>query len=605
MSAVITCPKCGRELPAGAVTCPHDGTVVSEAAWQDDTAVSGPRPLSAADTLDGSSVVGSKLGDYEVQALIGSGGMGEVYAGEQTLIGKKVAIKVLKQAVALDPENVTRMLAEARAVNAIRHPNIVDIFNFGKLPDGRPYLVMDWLDGEPLDKVLQRRGALSPIEAVEILEEVCSALSAAHGRGIIHRDLKPANVFVSYDKTTRTRYVKLLDFGLAKSMEHKGDRQTQTGMVVGTPDYIAPEQATNSGLTPQTDVYSLGVMAFELFSGQLPFEAPSVLELMMKHVNQTAPRLASRLSSVSAAIDELVFKMMQKKPEERPGSIDLVRRELAKIRRQLREGATSISDAPPARALSDRAANAVPAARPPERVGPPRSSAPRPPPRDDASIGPPPTAPVSGDGATPRASPELGPPPTRRMSQLTRRAPLLAAAAAGGVLLTSVAYFALRPARPLTVVEPPSTGDHRSRDVPIAPTPPPVTDPDELVVPGGDADQPKLVVRVTKLHEDPYALAEPVADAGRPTHAELKPARPVKPHAPLPRSDEPDVDPRLAVLRRQVQDVCAGIARRYPEREKKMDRSFHELEAILDDDPGPRGQAVVRQRLEQLKKDNP
>ncbi|MFT3836240.1 MAG: protein kinase [Myxococcaceae bacterium] len=384
-------------MKPGATVCPWDGTPLNAGAWDDDTApgdkkptdstvpgkgpesggvlsvpaprgnevtspalgvelpatrlsqavIGAPLPAGNRGTIPGMHLVGEKLGDYDVVSLVGSGGMGEVYAGEQKMIGKKVAIKVLKPHVALDTDNVKRMIAEARAVNAIRHQNIVDIFNFGTAPDGRPYLVMDWLDGEPLDKVLDRRKSLPPHEVVEILEVMCSALSAAHEKNIVHRDLKPANVFVDTDRTTRQQSVKLLDFGLAKDLEHGNASKTQAGMVVGTPDYIAPEQASNQPISPRTDLYSMGVMAFEMITGERPFSAPTVMELLLKHVNEAPPRMSALLPTVPVSLDDLVFRLMAKNPEKRPASAEQVRRELGRIRRELREGTTSVSKLKP------------------------------------------------------------------------------------------------------------------------------------------------------------------------------------------------------------------------------------------------------------------
>jgi serine/threonine-protein kinase len=287
------------------------------------------------------SLVGMTLGDYRVTGRLGEGSMGEVFSGEQPLIGKKVAIKVLKVEVAADPSNVARMLEEARTVNAIRHPNIVDIFTFGTLPDGRPYLVMDWLDGEPLDKLLEKRGALGLTDTLEIMSGICFGLAAAHTRDIVHRDLKPANVFVSRDHATRAWSVKLLDFGIAKNVS-TGNSKTQTNAVVGTPDYIAPEQAKNSGVSPKTDLYALGVMGFQMATGQLPFSAPSLIELMMMHVQKPAPRVSSKLEDINPAFDELVLQLMQKNPADRPRSADEVRSLLEQIKTELRESETNV-----------------------------------------------------------------------------------------------------------------------------------------------------------------------------------------------------------------------------------------------------------------------
>ncbi len=353
----LKCPRCAREVPAGSAACPWDGTpinsvVVRQSLWGNEKTELRPpsEEIHSRDTDDLPALLpGQKLGDYQVLAVLGSGGMGEVYSGEQPMIGKKVAIKVLKAEVAADPANVQRMLSEARAVNAIRHRGIVDIFNFGNLPDGRPYLVMEYLEGTPLDVMLKRAGALIPPEATEFLEEICSALSAAHQRSIVHRDLKPANVFIVGD--ARSRYVKLLDFGLAKGAQSPdAQKQTRAGMVVGTPDYIAPEQARGGTITPRTDLYSLGVMAFEMLTGSLPFTADSVVELMMMHVQEPPPRVSSRIDFCPPALDALIHSMMQKDPADRPRSAEQVRLEIARIRRELREGETITGGAlrPPA-----------------------------------------------------------------------------------------------------------------------------------------------------------------------------------------------------------------------------------------------------------------
>jgi len=268
--------------------------------------------------------------------------MGEVYSGEQPVIGKRVAIKVLKPEVAADPSNVARMLAEARAVNAIRHPNIVDIFTIGTLPDGRPYLVMDWLEGEPLDRLIKRRGALNQLDTIAVLQGICQALAAAHARRIVHRDLKPANVFVFTDATTQLRQIKLLDFGLAKNVD-ASTSNTQKGAVIGTPNYIAPEQAKSGTVSAKTDLYSLGVMAFEMLTGRLPFSAPSVVELMMMHVQRPAPRVSSKLSTINPAFDELVAQLLQKESASRPASAEEVLALLEAIDHELREGETKLT----------------------------------------------------------------------------------------------------------------------------------------------------------------------------------------------------------------------------------------------------------------------
>ena len=382
----LKCPQCARELAAGTQTCPWDGTSINSviarpSLWDDKTITrtQAEVPVRTEQTDEQAVVpallVGQKLGDYEVGELLGSGGMGEVYAGEQPMIGKKVAIKVLKAEIAAEPGNVQRMLSEARSVNAIRHRSIVDIFNFGTLPDGRPYLVMEYLEGTALDTMLRKQGALVPHDVAEFLEEICSALAAAHGRGIVHRDLKPGNVFIVSDGNSRNRYVKLLDFGLAKGeASSEASRQTRAGMVVGTPDYIAPEQARGGTITPRTDLYSLGVMAFEMVTGALPFAADSVVELMMMHVQTPAPHVSSKIDFCPPALDALIYQLMSKAPEDRPRSAEAVRQELSRIRRMLREGETMVGVTAPSLTVKDTVRIPVPEAATPSALPVPRPS---------------------------------------------------------------------------------------------------------------------------------------------------------------------------------------------------------------------------------------
>jgi serine/threonine protein kinase len=355
-TGVVTCKTCGRDLRAGLLKCPHDGTPLGPITGRRsaEELLRGPvtdaptiqHDDSALDTLPSNKpLTGRKLGDYVVGGIMGSGGMGEVYEGLQPVIAKKVAIKVLKQAVAQDEVNVARMLSEARAVASIRHRSICDVYNFGKLEDGRPYIVMEYLDGEPLDQILRKRLAISPVETVELLEEICSALAAAHARNIVHRDLKPGNVFVVSDEATRSRYVKLLDFGLAKDHLSPRDGQrpaTMEGFVVGTPDYIAPEQARGLQVTPKTDLYSLGVMAFEMVTGRLPFLGSSAIDLMNAHVNEPAPLVSDVTNGVPPQLEDLIHKLLSKDPAARPESADAVRRLLMGMKRTLREGNTVI-----------------------------------------------------------------------------------------------------------------------------------------------------------------------------------------------------------------------------------------------------------------------
>ncbi len=324
-------------------------------------------------------LIGLKLGEYELRQRIGVGGMGLVYDGIQPLIGKRVAVKVLRPELAAAEEQVARLLAEARAVNAIRHRGIVDIFGFGQVPDGRQYIIMEYLEGIALDAHLAERGRLSVTEALDILDEVLSALGAAHGAGVVHRDLKPSNIFLVL-QPDGSRYVKLLDFGLAKMGLPTGrTAQTRTDMVVGTPEYMAPEQARGQPVGPMTDLYALGVVAFEMVTGRLPFTGTSPVDLLMKHVDARPPRPSEFVPELSPALDAFILQMLTKDPEARPGSAESLRRQLQRLRETLTQAAQSPKPAPvPEPVVHAHPEPAKPSSTPVPAPTPPKALAPEP-----------------------------------------------------------------------------------------------------------------------------------------------------------------------------------------------------------------------------------
>lgn len=300
-----------------------------------------PEDTGAERTVASDLLVGRKLGEYVVKQRIGSGGMGVVYEGEQPLIGRRVAIKILRG----DADPSRGLLDEARAANSVRHRGIVDIFGFGEVPGLGEYLVMEFLDGKPLDAVLHEEGAMRPTEVVHILDELLAPLEAAHARGVVHRDLKPSNVFL-IDEPGGGRYVKLLDFGLAKRMSVAGNsaHQTRVTAIVGTPYYMAPEQARSQTVGPKTDLYSVGVMAFEMLTGHVPFTGTHALDVVSKHVNEPPP-LPSGFAAVPPALEALVLQLLSKAPEQRPAA-QAVRQQLKRIRRDLADAATQMGPVP-------------------------------------------------------------------------------------------------------------------------------------------------------------------------------------------------------------------------------------------------------------------
>jgi serine/threonine-protein kinase len=264
---------------------------------------------------------GSVVGEYEVQAQIGEGAMGTVYSGIHPLIGKKVAIKVLKPELCANQVSIDRFVHEAQAVNKIGHPNIVDVFSLGELEDGRAYFVMEWLRGEDL-KTRLARGPITVSDACDILDGIARALDAAHAKDIVHRDLKPDNVFL-HQVDNGPLMVKLLDFGIAKLVRTTpGTEKTQTGNMLGTPRYISPEQARGIHVDHRSDIYSLGVMAYEMLAGRPPFQGETAMDLVVKHMNEEPPPL-SQFAKVPKPLEQSVMAMLAKDPDKRPGLEDV------------------------------------------------------------------------------------------------------------------------------------------------------------------------------------------------------------------------------------------------------------------------------------------
>jgi serine/threonine protein kinase len=277
------------------------------------------RPAGDADR-DGHLDAGFAVGDYVVERFLGAGAMGEVYAGTHPVIGKRVAIKVLRLELAASAEAAERFIREARAVNQIDHENVVDVFAFGRLGDGRLYLVMDLVDGRSLRARLVD-GALPVGTALDILETIAEALDAAHARGVVHRDLKPDNIMLSNATPPK---VMILDFGIAKLISKANEGKptgpgtlTGAGTWLGTPGYMAPEQWSADGAGPASDRYALGVIAFELLTGTLPFSANSVPAMMEQHFRAKVPAVSTRGAAVPPAVDTVLARALAKDPDAR------------------------------------------------------------------------------------------------------------------------------------------------------------------------------------------------------------------------------------------------------------------------------------------------
>jgi hypothetical protein len=267
-------------------------------------------------------LLGTTIGNYKITAEIGQGGMGIVYLAEHPAIGRKAAVKVLHARLAAEPNTVSRFFHEARASNAIRHPNIVEAYDYGTLPDGTTYIVMEYLEGENLASRLNNVGRLPVRMALDFANQAAGALAAAHDKGIVHRDLKPDNLFVTPDpRSPASELIKILDFGIAKlaaSVDGAFSHKTHTGALLGTPLYMSPEQCLGvKELDRRTDIYSLGCIVYEMLCGEPPFVSEGFGALVNMHINQAPDPPSRRSPDVSPSLEALILKMLAKNADDR------------------------------------------------------------------------------------------------------------------------------------------------------------------------------------------------------------------------------------------------------------------------------------------------
>nr|MBA3475957.1 serine/threonine protein kinase [Actinomycetota bacterium] len=281
---------------------------------------------------------------YEIKEIVGSGGMSSVYCAFDTLLERHVALKILHDQFGEDEEYVERFRREARAVAQLSHPNIVTVIDRGE-EDGRQFIVFELIDGENLKELVGRVGPLPVRRVLELGAEVARALSFAHAQGLVHRDVKPQNVLLNGEGQA-----KVTDFGIVRSLDAVG--QTETGTVLGTSHYVAPEQARGERVDAQTDVYSVGVVLYELLAGEVPYPGDNFLSVALKHVNDDVPSVLERRPDTPLRLASLIESCMAKLPPERPVSMDAVVGELASCLAELdrRDGgeATMIVRAEPA-----------------------------------------------------------------------------------------------------------------------------------------------------------------------------------------------------------------------------------------------------------------
>jgi len=309
------CPRCGSRYEHERF-CPEDGVATE------------PLP----DTGQGNdALIGVVVdGRYRVEQQIGEGGMGVVYRATHVSLNKQLALKVLRGEMAKDAEVVQRFIQEAQSATSIGHENIIDISDFGRLPDGTVYFVMEFLNGSSLSDMIKRGGSIPLGDAVHIIKQIGGALGAAHQRGIVHRDLKPDNIYL-IPRGEIVNFVKVLDFGIAK-VGGASNKITRTGMVFGTPHYMSPEQAAGQSVDARTDIYALGVIMYEMFTGHVPFDADTFMAVLTKHMfEKPGPMSRPGDERSLGALEDITLKALEKKPEHRYQSMQELVEDLERV----------------------------------------------------------------------------------------------------------------------------------------------------------------------------------------------------------------------------------------------------------------------------------
>ena len=284
---------------------------------------------------DPSQLLGKVIdGRYEILQVIGEGGMGVVYRARQTSIDRMVAVKMLSSDLAKDRNWVQRFYNEAKACSRLHHPNTIRIFDFGQTRDGQLFMAMELLDGLSLRQVISQQAPLEPMRALKVVLQCCASLSEAHNLGIIHRDIKGDNVFL-IDLPGSRDHVKLLDFGVAKLLMTE-EFATQVGVVFGTPQYMSPEQGRGEPLTPRSDLYGVGILAYEMLTGSVPFSDPVPTNVLQMHLKRPVPPLPPR---VPAAVQQVVMRALEKEPSRRYQTASAMMEEAQSVLGALQSGA--------------------------------------------------------------------------------------------------------------------------------------------------------------------------------------------------------------------------------------------------------------------------
>src|ERR1043165_7980221 len=326
----MICAACANENVEGARFCNNCAAPLSPSQIPDGVGSLPPtgQVVLANEEEKKDELIGRTIeGRYRIDSLIGFGGMGSVYRVTRLLIGDEVAMKILHTERVADPRAGERFRREAQAAARLKHPNAVSIYDFGITSDGFQYLVMELLEGQSLRQIIKQEGPLSPFAAVEVTNQVCAAIDEAHRQHIVHRDIKPDNIIIN--STVAGLRVKVLDFGIAKLRDDVASHLTQTGSVMGTPHYMSPEQCLGEELDSRADIYSMGIVLYEMLCGRVPFNSPVSTAVVVQHVNQPPPSLCTINIGISSHIEAVVFHALEKPRDARPPTAGALARELS------------------------------------------------------------------------------------------------------------------------------------------------------------------------------------------------------------------------------------------------------------------------------------
>lgn len=336
------CLECHRQFTGMFTNCPHDQSILVKRVHD--------------------HLIGARIATYEIESMIGQGAMGIVYKAKHLLMEKTVAIKMLRQSLVSDSHSVKRFQHESKAASKLDHPHVIKVFDFGLSDDGRPYIVMDFLEGVSLADLLKAKGQVTIERTIRVVGQACSALDHAHRQGVIHRDLKPTNIVLTkYDQ--ENDFVKVVDFGVAKLLNAgaEGQKLTQDGEVCGSPVYMSPEQCVGNELDPRSDIYSMGIVIYESLTGKLPILGKTLVDTMSRHL--TEPPVPLKVARPDLYIPErleaVIFKALAKDPADRhqtmqelkmdlegaipqPGRSQVLRTQALEEKRQTKTGKVSM-----------------------------------------------------------------------------------------------------------------------------------------------------------------------------------------------------------------------------------------------------------------------